>query len=129
VSPRISCFAPELGRLFGQASLMIDMVTPCTAARQLFGLSCYKAGQFQAPCSDFENVSASRPTNAAPNFSIKPISYSRPDAAARDSRSVSSGLFPNRHPYYSPLAPSAPGVNSTRHRHQSLKILAPSFSV
>ena len=34
-----------------------------TAARQLFGLAYYKAGQLQAPCSAFEEVPEPRPTN------------------------------------------------------------------
>src|SRR5262249_14278893 len=63
VLPWIHCFALGLARLFDQASFMIDVATRYTAARQLFGLSRYNAGQFQAPCSACEDVSEPRPTN------------------------------------------------------------------
>ena len=41
----------------------MDIATGCAAARQLFGLSHYKAGQLQTPCSAFEEVPEPRPTN------------------------------------------------------------------
>jgi hypothetical protein len=41
----------------------MGMATPWTAARRLFGLSYYKAGQLQAPCSAFAEDPEPRPTN------------------------------------------------------------------
>jgi hypothetical protein len=41
----------------------MDLATLWTAARQLFGLSYYKAGQLLAPCSAFEEDPEPRPTN------------------------------------------------------------------
>jgi hypothetical protein len=41
----------------------MDLATRWTAARQLFGLSYYKAGQLQAPCSPFEEDPEPRPTS------------------------------------------------------------------
>lgn len=41
----------------------MDMATRWTTARQLFGLSYYRAGQLQAPCSALEEVPEPRPTN------------------------------------------------------------------
>jgi hypothetical protein len=44
----------------------MDVATRWTAARQFFGLSYYKAGQLQVPCSAFEEDPEPRPTNPRP---------------------------------------------------------------
>jgi hypothetical protein len=46
VSPWTQRFALDLARFSGQESFVMDVAARCTAVRQLFGLSCHKAGQF-----------------------------------------------------------------------------------
>ena len=41
----------------------MELATRWTAARQIFGLSYYKAGQLPAPCSAFQEDPEPRPTN------------------------------------------------------------------
>ena len=50
----------------------MGMATRCTAARQLFGLFYYKAGQLQAPCLAFEEDPEPRPTNAPQLLAFRP---------------------------------------------------------
>jgi hypothetical protein len=61
------------------------MATRWTAARQLFGLSYYKAGQLQAPCSAFEEDLEPHPTNpraCAGYFLILALSHKKRSASA-----------------------------------------------
>jgi hypothetical protein len=59
----------SFGRLANHSS-QLDIATRCSAARQVFGLSYYKAGQIQMPCPSFEQVLKPRPTNYWVNLAI-----------------------------------------------------------
>jgi hypothetical protein len=57
----------------------MNLATRWTTARQLFGLSRYKAGQLQVPCSAVEEDPEPRPTNprAAPGISLSQRLWAR----------------------------------------------------
>ena len=56
-------FALDVPSVISPTIVHMDMATRWNAARQVLGLSHYKAGQLQVPCSSFEEVSEPRPTN------------------------------------------------------------------